>query len=84
MNFAKYLIDKVTFTSFLVVTVVLGSFGLIFTLMFHEVPKDSQAVVYSLLGTVVGTGLGSILQFKFGSSSGSEKKTDSLIANMEK
>jgi fluoride ion exporter CrcB/FEX len=81
-DFLKYLIDKVTFTSFVVVSIILGSFALVFTLMFHEVPKDSQAIVFGLLGGIVGS-MATIVTFKFGSSSGSEKKTDAIINNQK-
>jgi fluoride ion exporter CrcB/FEX len=83
MDFLKYLVDKITFTSFVVVTIILGSFALVFTLMFHEVPKDSQAIVFGLLGGIVGS-MATIVTFKFGSSSGSEKKTDAMIKSQEK
>lgn len=83
IEFLKYLVDKVTFTSFVVVTIIIGSFSLVFTLMFHEVPKDSQAIVFGLLGGIIGS-MATIVTFKFGSSSGSERKTDAILRDRAK
>ena len=68
---------EITFTSFVVVTVILGSFSLMFTLMFHEVPKESQAIAFGLLGGIFGS-MASIVTYKFGSSSGSAAKSKAI------
>ena len=61
--------------------VTLGFFGLLALLAFREVPIRSQEALLIMLGSL-GTGFGQILQFYFGSSKGSEAKTEILRQTM--
>jgi hypothetical protein len=58
-------------------TVTVGFFGLLACLFRFEVPKDSQPIIYSMVG-VLGTVWISVMAYYFGSSSGSAAKTDLL------
>lgn len=71
------LIDKVTFTSYLVVVTTLGFFGLITLVIFHPPPAAVITVVFSLISAVCGY-FGAIVQYKFGSSSGSTAKSETI------
>jgi len=74
---------KVNVKSFLVIMITFGFFTLIGILCFHTVPKDSQSIIYTLLGSVA-TAFGTIVAFKFGSSSGSTEKSETIKAALEK
>ncbi len=73
------ILDKCTFTSYLVVVMTLGFFGLIILVIFKEVPTNSQAFIYTSIGGIGGSVV-TIVSFKFGSSSSSAKKDDAIIA----
>lgn len=76
------LVDRrCTFTSYLVIAMTTGAFTLTGIIMFHEVPKDAQSMVYALVGGVWGS-VATIVTFRFGSSSNGQKKTDAIIAKM--
>lgn len=59
--------------------VVFGFFGLVFALLNIELPKDQNGVIFMLFGSLA-TGFGQVLQFFFGSSKGSNEKTQLLAA----
>lgn len=58
-------------------TVTVGFFGLLACLFYFDVPKDSQPIIYSMVG-VLGTAWISVMNYYFGSSSGSAAKTQLL------
>lgn len=58
-------------------TVTVGFFGLLVCLFIFTVPKDSQPIIYSMVG-VLGTVWISVMTYYFGSSSGSAAKTELL------
>lgn len=60
---------------------VVGFFVLVGTLIFKELPKDSNGVIFMLFGTLA-TGFGCVTQYFFGSSKSSQEKT-SLLAQAE-
>jgi hypothetical protein len=60
---------------FLVVAVTFGFFGAMFLISRYEIPKDSQSIVYSMIG-VLGTAWIAIISYFFGSSAGSAAKQD--------
>lgn len=62
-------------------TVVCGFFVLIGVLLFVQLPQDSSGVIYMLFGAL-SSGFGAVLQYFFGSSRGSESKTQ-LLAQAE-
>lgn len=59
--------------SFLVVTTTFGFFALIVLLFFHDIPEGTKSILQVLLGGVAGQ-WASMVQFDFGSSSGSASK----------
>lgn len=61
--------------------IVIGFFGLVGLLIFKEIPKDSNGVIYLLFGALAA-GFSSVLGYFFGSSKGSSDKTD-IIAKAE-
>ena len=65
-----------TFLNFLAVLVVLGFFGLTFTLV-NNPPEKMAEAVFILFGSV-STAFGAVIHFFFGSSGGSKKKTQLL------
>lgn len=61
--------------AFLVVTTTIGFFTLIGVLVFREVPDGSREIVAQLIGGIAAA-FGAIIGYRFGSSSGSARKTD--------
>jgi multidrug transporter EmrE-like cation transporter len=59
--------------------VTVGFFGLIVAMLRIDVPKDNQAIVYALVGTL-GAVWTSIAGYYYGSSASSRTKTDGLVA----
>ncbi len=57
--------------------VVLGFYILTYFLMTKAIPKESNQVVFMLFGSI-STGFGTVLAYFFGSSQGSEAKTEML------
>ncbi len=57
--------------------IVLGFFSLVSLLIFKELPKDSNQVVFMLFGALAA-GFGSVIGYYFGSSKGSAEKTELL------
>jgi len=60
---------------------VMGFFCLVALLVFKEIPKDSNGVVYLLFGTLA-TSFGCVIQYFFGSSKSSSDKT-ALLAQAQ-
>jgi hypothetical protein len=58
-------------------TIVIGFFALMGFLLYVPVPQDQSGVIFMLFGTLA-TGFGSVLQYFFGSSKGSDSKTNLL------
>lgn len=54
--------------------IVIGFFSLVALLIFHELPKDQNGVVFMLFGALAA-GFGSVIGYYFGSSKGSAEKT---------
>lgn len=61
--------------------IVLGFFGLVALLIFKELPKDSNGVIFMLFGAL-GSGFTGIIGYFFGSSKSSADKTE-LLAKAE-
>lgn len=59
--------------------ITLGFFGLVAAMLRIDVPKDNQAIVYALVGTL-GAVWTSIAGYYYGSSASSRTKTDGLVA----
>ena len=57
--------------------IVNGFFGLMALLIFRELPKDQNGVIFMLFGALAA-GFGSIMNYYFGSSKGSAEKTQLL------
>lgn len=57
---------------------IIGFFSLVALLVFRELPKDSNGVIFMLFGTLA-TGFGCVIQYFFGSSKSSSDKTQLLI-----
>lgn len=57
---------------------VVGFFVLVGTLIFKELPKDSNGVIFMLFGSL-SAGFGAVTQYFFGSSRGSDTKTQMLV-----
>lgn len=72
------IIDRITFTSFLVILTGFGFFLLLFLFLFISIPKDNLQLIETMLG-VVGAAFTAIIGFKFGSSASSSKKDDAII-----
>ena len=66
----------------LAVGVTIGFFGLLAFMLTHDVPAANASVLNIMLGSL-GTAWIQVMSYYFGSSSGSDKKTD-VIANMTK
>jgi hypothetical protein len=58
--------------------IVIGFFGLVSLLIFHELPKDQNGVVFMLFGALAA-GFGSVIGYYFGSSKGSAEKTELMV-----
>jgi len=63
--------------SLLAFIIVVGFFGIVGTLIFHEVPAGSKDVLGPLIG-VIGAAVGTIVGYLWGSSSGSKAKSDTI------
>lgn len=61
----------------LAILVTICFFSLMIILAFHEVPEKSLSILNILMGSL-GTSWGSVINYYFGSSSGSAKKTELL------
>ena len=62
---------------FLVIATTLGVFGIIGLLFFQPVPDAVENVLFAVVGTILGK-WGTMVDFNFGSSSGSARKSDML------
>lgn len=63
--------------SVLAFIIVLGFFGIVGTLIFHEVPAGSKDVLGPLIG-VIGAAVGTIVGYIWGSSSGSKAHSQTV------
>jgi Fe2+ transport system protein B len=63
----------------LALTVTVGFFGLLYLLIFRSIPKDSHDIIIAMVG-VLGAAWGAVVNYYFGSSSGSAAKTDALTS----
>lgn len=72
---------KVTFSapSFLVVSLTVSAIGLIVMLFFVEYPKTAEQLIFTLTTLLFGK-WGTMVDFHFGSSSGSTRKTEMMGA----
>jgi multisubunit Na+/H+ antiporter MnhE subunit len=52
--------------------------GYIFAITFYAIPADSVRFADTILGFLLGTVIAVLIQFFYGSSAGSSKKTDML------
>lgn len=73
---------KMCIPSFLVVALTLMVVAIIHVLLWHELPASNKEIVYTSLGIILGK-FGSIVDYHFGSSSGSTKKDDAMIATIK-
>lgn len=60
--------------------IIIGAFTLVFMLYFIKIPPENIGAVNNVLGIVEGFAA-AVVAFEFGSSRGSEKKTDVMAAN---
>jgi len=67
----------------LAILVTLGFFGIIIYMMIHGMPQSGSEALLLLLGSL-GTAWTSVMSFYFGSSSGSQDKTDALTSHLAK
>ena len=72
--------QRPSLTGFLAIAIVMGFFGIVGILLFHEVPQGSKDILGPLIG-VIGAAVGTIVGYHWGSSSGSARKSD-LISEM--
>ena len=63
------------YRSTLGIIIILGAFTLVFMLYFIKIPPENIGAVNNVLGIVEGFAA-AVVTFEFGSSRGSEKKTD--------
>lgn len=62
------------FVYYLAGGVLVFSFSVIIMLFFVEIPENNKPIIDMSIGMLIGTGVGSILQYFFGSSQGSKNK----------
>jgi len=62
-------------------SIVIGFFVLIGVMMFVAIPSESNNIIYMLFGTL-SAGFGSVMQYFFGSSRGSNEKTKILARSI--
>ena len=74
---------KENFPIVLAVVVTLGFFGLVYLAFFHDITVSSSGLVDGLIGSL-GTAWVGIINYYFGSSSGSAEKTKVLAEQMKK
>ena len=71
------------YRSTLGLVIVFGAFTLVFMLYFIKIPPENIGAVNNVLGIVEGFAA-AVVTFEFGSSRGSEKKTDIIADNTTK
>ena len=72
----KEFVSKVDVMAFLVGTVVMGTFMImVLALIYIPIPPDNRDSLTLLIGIIAG-GVGTIVGYYFGSSKGSQKKSD--------
>jgi len=79
-NYSKHL--KETFQYGLALFVVLGSFFLFGNMLTQKIPAENKDIIYLMIG-IVGTTLSGVIQYFFGSSKGSQEKTELLGRQIE-
>ncbi len=62
---------------FLAIFTTVAFFALLGDIVFREIPTGSKDISFTMLGSVA-TAFGSLIQYYFGSSAGSARKTDML------
>jgi len=68
---------KEIYRAFLGLFIVIGVFGLVLMLYFVKVPQENATTINQVLGIVVGFAA-AVIGYEFGSSRGSEAKTELL------
>ena len=63
------------FIYYYAIIISLSAIALIFMMFFIEIPEDNKRIVDMTIGILIGTGLVSVINFFFGSSSGSKEKS---------
>ena len=76
-EYLKTLRFSLNLPAFLAVTTTFGFFGLLALLFFKAFPPESKEILNIVLGAV-GAAWSGIINYHFGSSSGSAKKTELL------
>lgn len=61
---------------------ILLSFGFLFLLCFHAVPKENESIINIVAGAVLVGGTGAVISFYFGSSKTDHNKTNSNEPNI--
>jgi hypothetical protein len=64
--------------SILAVISILGSFALMFTFIFAEIPKENRDVVMMGAGSILTGTLGGVIGYYFGASKGNETKINKV------
>ncbi len=67
---------------FLAIAVTFGFFGILLALLFVAVPKDSQPVLFAMVGSL-GTAWIAIVTYYFGSSAGSAANREAMVDTMK-
>jgi len=73
-------LDRRTVNGFIV---LLGVVGICYSLLFHSPPTEAKDFLLMLLGLLGGMAK-DVIGYDFGSSAGSEKKDDAMIATAKK
>ncbi|HEV2378721.1 MAG TPA: hypothetical protein VG206_02880 [Terriglobia bacterium] len=66
----------------LALTVTVGFFGLLYLLIFRSIPAASHDIIIAMVG-VLGAAWGAVVNFYFGSSSGSADKNDTIASALK-
>lgn len=68
--------DNELFGNVLSLILVFGFLVIVGIMLFHEIPETSRDMLGPLIGGVIGASVSTIVQHRWGSSRGSDKKTD--------
>lgn len=74
---------RCTFTAFLTISMTIGFFGFLTLVIFHPPQPRVETVIFSMIAGLSGY-VGAIVQYKFGSSSGSTAKSGTIKEALEK
>jgi len=66
------------FNNVLALIIVIGFFAIVGIMIFHEIPQASKDMLGPLIGAVIGASFMTIVNYKWGSSSGSAAKSDHI------